>query len=257
MIGGRSPEDALEAALRRVATAPVLLVATDFDGTIAPIVANPGDARALPGAVDALGALSGIERTHVVAISGRAIAELARLGRFPPGIHLIGSHGAETSVGAGAGPTDGQRALLARVRSSLEAIAGGHPGCTIETKPASVALHYRNAPGVEEAAIRGIVLDGPGAWDGVHTKLGKKVIELSVVGSDKGTALRALGERLGADSVVFFGDDVTDEDVFRTLGPRDVGVKVGDGETGARFRVASPADVERWLGRLRGFRAGS
>jgi trehalose 6-phosphate phosphatase len=254
---GADPERALGDALCRAALAPTLLVATDFDGTIAPIVANPEDARPLPGAVDALAGLAGIERTHVAAVSGRAISVLARLGGFPETIHLIGSHGAETSDGLATGPTPEQRELLSRVWAELTRLAGVFEGSTVETKPASVAFHYRNARGVDEAALQDALLDrGPGAWPGVHAKLGKMVVELGVVESNKGAALAALRDRLGADAMVFFGDDVTDEDVFRLMGEGDVGVKVGQGSTGAAFRVEAPADVVRWLGRLRGWRLG-
>lgn len=257
MSAGAAPDRALEDALHQATLAPTLLVATDFDGTIAPIVANPEDARPLPHAVDALAALAAIEHTHAAAISGRALADLARLGGFPASVHLIGSHGLETTDDLGAGPTDAQVQLLGRVREDLERLARECPGCAVETKPASVAFHYRNAKSADEATLQNALLDhGPGSWPGVHAKLGKKVVELAVVESNKGSALAGLRASLRADAVVFFGDDVTDEDVFRSLGRGDVGVKVGEGQTGAAFRVATPREVVRWLGRLRGWRAG-
>ena len=76
------------------------------------------------------------------------------------------------------------------------------------------------------------------------------VLDLAVVKVSKGAALDTLRERVVADGVLFAGDDVTDETAFARLRPGDVGVKVGDGETAAAFRVAGPADVAVLLERL-------
>jgi trehalose 6-phosphate phosphatase len=78
---------------------------------------------------------------------------------------------------------------------------------------------------------------------GVHVLQGKRIVEVSVVEADKGTALVALRDAVGADAVAYFGDDVTDEHAFERLGEGDLTVKVGAGETLARYRVAGPEDV--------------
>jgi trehalose 6-phosphate phosphatase len=85
---------------------------------------------------------------------------------------------------------------------------------------------------------------------GVHVTRGKHVVEMSVVRADKGTALMGLRDALGAEAVVYFGDDVTDEDVFTRLSPTDVGVKVGDGATAATYRVAEPEQAAEALSLL-------
>ncbi len=253
-----SERAAIDRSLREAARVPTLLVATDFDGTVAPIVPNPEDARPLPEAIDALVSLAGMDRTETVAISGRGLAELRSLSGLPGRVHLIGSHGSETSDDLGSGLDEEQRALRERVEAALEEIASAHPGATIERKPAAAALHYRNANDVDEDALhRRILEEGPGAWEGVHAKPGKKVIELSVVDMNKGDALEALREKLGADAVVFFGDDVTDEDIFQRLREGDVGVKVGDGPTAAELRVGDPDDVAQWLATLVRYRRES
>jgi trehalose 6-phosphate phosphatase len=81
-------------------------------------------------------------------------------------------------------------------------------------------------------------------------KPGKEVLELAVDDADKGTALRRLREELGADGALYLGDDRTDEDGFRALQPDDVPVKVGEGDTVARYRVADPAGALALLERL-------
>jgi trehalose-phosphatase len=78
-------------------------------------------------------------------------------------------------------------------------------------------------------------------------KPGKEVLELAVTDADKGTALLRLRDDLGAVATVYLGDDRTDEDAFRALSPGDLTVKVGEGETAARYRVADPAAVVRLL----------
>jgi trehalose 6-phosphate phosphatase len=74
-------------------------------------------------------------------------------------------------------------------------------------------------------------------------KPGKEVLELAVTDADKGTALLRLRDDLGAVATVYLGDDRTDEDAFRVLSPGDLTVKVGEGETAARYRVPDPAAV--------------
>ena len=80
------------------------------------------------------------------------------------------------------------------------------------------------------------------------------MLEFAVVTTDKGAAIDALRERLGATAVVFFGDDVTDEKAFRRMRPADVGVKVGPGDTLATHRVDAPDDVASALAHLLGRR---
>ena len=138
----------LVVALDAAAETDHLLVASDFDGTLAPIVNNPADARALPKAAEAVVALAELPQTSVVLVSGRALATLRKLSAMPSTVYLVVSHGAESDSGF-ANPIDTE--LLERITTELTAIASGRPGVTVETKPASVALHVRNA-GAEDGA---------------------------------------------------------------------------------------------------------
>ena len=87
--------DALDAA----AASPRLLVTSDFDGTLAPIVDNPADARPLPAAAAALIELAALPATSAALISGRALQTLRALSSMPEAVHLVGSHGAEFEAG--------------------------------------------------------------------------------------------------------------------------------------------------------------
>ena len=233
------PSD-VEEALRAVAQVPRLLVTSDFDGTLAPIVNHPGDARPLPAAATALRALAGLPATTTALISGRALRDLAVLSGLSAPVHLVGSHGAEFDTGFA---HEIDTALLARITDELTAIAAGRAGVTVEAKPASVALHVRNASPADGEAALTAARAAAENW-AAHTTAGKAVVEFAVISTDKGEAIDILRERDDASAVVFFGDDVTDEKAFRRMRDGcDVGVKVGDGDTAAGFRVESPEDV--------------
>jgi trehalose 6-phosphate phosphatase len=237
----------LAAALRALARTPRLLAASDFDGVLAPIVSEPSAARPLPRSVDALAALAALPATDVAAISGRALDDLRALLSPPPGMHLVGSHGSEFGAGFGAGLAPEIAERRRRVEAGLRELVDGRPGVALETKPVSVAVHVRNAPRDVAAAVLDLVRAGPATWEGVHATEGKEVVELVVVEASKGTALDLLRSQVGATGVLFVGDDLTDEKAFAVLGDGDVGVKVGPGDTAARYRVADPEQVTALL----------
>jgi trehalose-phosphatase len=230
--------------------APVLLVASDYDGTLAPIVSDPVQAEANRESVAALRMLSQLPQTYVAVVSGRALDDLARRTRDVGEIHLVGSHGSEFEAGIARPLPDQARELLREITQETQRIADRFPGSMIESKPASLAFHYRNVDGEGEAAVVDAVVSGPGRRPGVHLRHGKKVIELSVIEINKGAALQRLRQRIGATAVVFVGDDVTDEDAFLTLTGPDLAIKVGPGSSAAPHRVESTVDVARLLARL-------
>lgn len=233
----------LRHALAQLARSPRLLVACDYDGTLAPLVGDPNRAFPRPESVTALRLLAGLADTTVAVISGRALRDLATLSRLPGEVHLVGSHGSEFDAGYVHGLEPAVRQLLQRLHAELIQITGGLDGVSLEVKPASVAVHVRRAaPAVAQRAVAD-VLAGPCTWDGVQVTEGKAVVELAVVPTDKGLALDVLRHQLGATAAVFFGDDVTDEKAFARLSGPDLGVKVGEGDTAAGYRVSSTAHV--------------
>ncbi len=244
----------LEAALRRIAGAPVLLVASDYDGTLAPIVADPARASPEADAVEALRELAGLADTHVAVVSGRSVDDLASLSGLSSAVHLVGSHGSESRTGFVAPLDPANFARRDELIEALHRLARRGPGLTVEEKPASVTLHYRNADPELADDVVAEVLEGPAALPGVSVKHGKMVVELMVVETDKGQALDRLRDEVGADAMLFLGDDVTDEDAFARLRPGDLGVKVGPGETAATHRVSDTRAVAGALARLVGLR---
>lgn len=225
-------DPSLRNALEQVATSQHLLVASDYDGTLAPIVDDPSDAFPLPSAHDAITRLSRLDAVDVVIISGRSEDALVRFLGQSPTMSLIGNHGARTA--------DGSDLLLVSITRSLAAVADRFDGAAIEEKPLGAALHYRNA--TDRTGARSAALDAANRT-GVTIIEGKEVVEAVVGHGDKGSALIDAAKARSADNIVFFGDDVTDEAAFAALPAESVTVKVGPGPTAARFRVDKPIDV--------------
>jgi len=234
----------------QLAHAPVLLVASDYDGTLAPIVDDPARAVPLRESIIALRALAAMPHTHVAIISGRALADLAQQTDAAHDIHLVGSHGSEFEPGFASNLPPALLELRRRLGADLTEIAQSCPRAWLEQKPAALAFHYRNAdPAAADAAIARIAA-GPATVPGIHVRHGKCVIELSVVETNKGAALQRIRQQVGASAAIYFGDDFTDEDAFATLAGPDAAVKVGPGDTGAPFRVTDSTEVSRLLARL-------
>lgn len=240
----------LDQAIEAIARVPVLLVASDYDGTLAPIVDDPSKAMPDRESLVALKALANLPQTHVALISGRALRDLAELTGAPEEVHLVGSHGSEFDPDFAQHLDPEVEALRDRITAELDEIAARGNGFTVERKPAAVAFHYRNAD--EEAAAKalGDIENGPASYEGVYTKSGKKVVELTVVSTNKGKALESIRARVGASAAIFIGDDVTDEDAFKTLCGPDLSIKVGAGESAAQYRMEDTHEVARFLARL-------
>jgi trehalose-phosphatase len=237
----------LRVALLRVARVPQLLVACDYDGTLAPIVADPTKATPSPEAVAAIRALSSLPQTTVGVISGRALRDLAVLSRLPGEVRLVGSHGSEFDVGFADELPPERHQRRTELQAALSAIAKDQPGVRLESKPASIAVHTRAAPRDVAQRIFDAVRSGAALWPDIEMTTGKEVIELSVVPTDKGLAVDALRMQVSASAIVYLGDDFTDEKAFARLHGPDLGIKVGTGETQAKYHIA---DADEALGVL-------
>ena len=238
-----------ERSLARLAGADHLLVACDFDGTLSPIAEVPDDARPDPAALAALDRLARLPRTAGAIVSGRARAVLARLAGLPGSpLRLIGSHGAEFD-GALELTAEGRRRLT-EVERDIRRVAPDFEGAIVESKPTGVAFHFRAVPERWREAAARAAREGPGRRPGVIVREGHMVVELLVCRADKGAALERLRLETGASATVFLGDDRTDEDAFGRLGPEDLGVKVGPGETAAVLRIEGQEAVGPLLERL-------
>lgn len=234
-------EAALAAALGRRP-----LLAFDFDGTLAPIVARPESARISRGVSTRLQALN--RQLPVAIVTGRTVADVRTRLDFSPAF-VIGNHGAEDDAMA---PAQVQPASeLAPLREALgaQALALQALGVTVEDKRLSIALHYRLSRQREQAlaAIRELL--APYAAE-LHVFAGKMVVNVSPANApDKADAVHALVARCGADCAVFVGDDVNDEPVFASAPADWLTVRVGrdDPHSQARYFLDGPNEVALML----------
>lgn len=244
----------LSTALAEAATRSPLLVASDYDGVLSPIVDDPNAAHPDEAAMAALRDLAGSRGVHVAVISGRTLADLERLSGEPARVALIGSHGAETGAETGVAAVDG--VALDRLVRDMQHVADRFPGAWVEQKPAGVAFHYRNVVGQDQIDALRLVRTAVSVNPEHRVMEGKKIVEVSLAAGHKGDALERMRIATGAAAVVFLGDDVTDEDAFATLRPGDVGIKVGPEPTAASHRVPGQPDVAGVLRRLAAARTG-
>lgn len=252
--------------LAGVAAAAHLLVALDFDGTLAPFADDPMAVTMVPGAAEVLDDVARRPRTDLALVSGRPVRDLAIIAAPPASTWLAGSHGAELARVESDGsvrhedddPTPAEAELVQRLDRALEQIAAQAGGAWVEHKTFARVLHTRRCSAVEAERVSALALSGPATWPGVHALVGKNVVELAVRTTTKGDAIAhlrsAVARRAGVPAdevaVVFAGDDVTDENAMAVLGPGDVGIKVGEGATTASVRVADEAAL---VALLRGF----
>ena len=238
---------ALRDALAAVAVTDRLLVALDFDGTLAPINDEPGKAKALPESRAAALRLAALRDTRVALVSGRSLESLEEVSEAPDDMLLVGSHGVELRLDS---PDDvftldeEEQARLGLLGDVLDQVADNLDEVWLEKKPAGFALHTRMATDHNSRIAHLVALSEARAEvDDVTVRKGKDVLEFSVRNATKGDAVEHLRRYTSSTAVFYAGDDVTDEDAFEALGADDLGVKIGGGATAADHRVGDPADV--------------
>jgi trehalose 6-phosphate phosphatase len=224
------------------------LLAFDFDGTLAPIVRQPGKA-AMRSSTRRLLRQVAIAYPCVV-ISGRSRADVRRRVRGVPLADVIGNHGIEPWHGAAPDEREVRRWI-----PLLEERLGRIQGVAIEDKGLSLAVHYRRSR--EKKRARARILSAAARLGEVRLLGGKQVLNILPARSPhKGLALERARARLGCDTAVYLGDDETDEDVFALDQPGQLlSIRVGRKRTSsAAYYIRRQADVDRLLRRLLTFR---
>jgi trehalose 6-phosphate phosphatase len=223
----------------------------DIDGTLLDIEGHPDDVRIGRAELDLVAGLHRATGGALALVSGRPLAGIDVLFH-PLKLPIAGQHGAERRDALGKRhrhrfPVE----ALHRAAAPVRKFVARNEGLVFEDKGASVALHYRLAPQLE-AAAKAVVEDAAQSAGGaLEVQVGKMVFELKPAGVDKGKTI----EEFMRDTPfvgrvpVFLGDDVTDEYGFRVINRlRGHSVKIGQGETAARWRLADPAAAKAWLG---------
>ena len=242
------------AEIESLAQAEQLLVAMDFDGTMAPFTSDPMASRPEPGALEALTELAGLAGTTVMIVSGRNLKQLREVTGLHKGvdtpIRLVGSHGAEPAEEELKPLTDKQHKLYAQLESAAEAAATLHAGLWVERKPLSVGLHSRKVSNKDVAdQANASFLSTAHTLDDVKVTQGKSVVEVAVDSTSKGDYVNAFRTQHNIPTVVFAGDDTTDESVMAVLDVArgDVSIKVGAGKSKAARRLANTVAVRDFL----------
>jgi trehalose 6-phosphate phosphatase len=203
-----------------------VLVALDYDGTLAPIVTDPDLARMRKTTIDLLRRLTDLYQ--VIVISGRAQPDALRKLRGTGVFEVVGNHGIE--------PWHAARRHIDQVKQWLPAV-NGHltslPGVLVEDKIYSLAIHYRRSR--EKKRARAAILELVAKLGPARIIGGKQVVNILPEGAPhKGIALERERGRLQCDTAIFVGDDETDEDVFALDQPgRLLTVRVGRKKTSA------------------------
>lgn len=245
------------------------LVAFDYDGTLAPIVADPTTATPHPDVAAALSGLAPLVGT-VAVITGRPARAAVELGGFAgrPGLEeliVVGHYGLERWSAATGGfetaePPEGLDVFRAALQGLLDSLGLGD--ADIEDKRLSIAVHVRRLPSPEEAfATLREPLGRLAHQHGLTAEPGRYVMELRPPGMDKGIALRHLVDEVEARTVVFAGDDLGDlaafAEVERLRGDGRDGLLICSGSAEvtvlaerADLVLDGPAEVARWMGSL-------
>jgi trehalose 6-phosphate phosphatase len=225
-----------------------LLLAFDYDGTLAPIA--PAPERAVMRRVTRQ-LLTVVARLYpCVVISGRALDDLVERFRGVPVWYLFGNHGLEPPAPGTSSPTPAREWAL-----ELKRHLPDDPGIVIEDKRYSLTIHYRQARDRHAAveAIDRAVAHLPDA----RALGGAEAVSLLPRGvGDKGVALRQACRWFACDSAIYVGDDATDEDAFASTYPeRLLAIKVGAAEQSrAQHHLSSQHDIDALLRLLMEFR---
>jgi trehalose 6-phosphate phosphatase len=241
-----------------------IAVFLDYDGTLTPIVEDPEKALLSDAMRDALIELA--DHASVAVISGRDRPDVQRLVGIGS-IFYAGSHGFDIAGpdGMEINPEKGEDFLPALdraekdVKKRLDAVSGAW----VERKKFSIAVHYRKVDKTKVEMVRQAVGEVAGLHPQLRQSGGKKIFELQPkMDWHKGRALMWLLGKLDLDKPdvvpLYIGDDVTDEDAFRSLKRRGLGVVVMDTprNTEAQYRLNDPDEVERFLQKLISARKG-
>jgi trehalose 6-phosphate phosphatase len=225
---------------------PPLAIFTDFDGTLVELAETP-EAIEVPATLS-----EQLERTMrefdsaFAVLTGRDIADIDRY-LSPLHIPVAGAHGTQRRRADGTMDIIDPAAVSGaeEIAHAVQPLVMAHPALIMETKEGAVALHYRRAPELEDA-VRVAMEEAVQAAADFTLVPGKMVIEARSRSVSKGTALRAYmqEEPFAGRTPIFIGDDTTDEDGFiaaQDLG--GIGIKLGEGDTAARMRIADVTSV--------------
>ncbi|MGH3441814.1 MAG: trehalose-phosphatase [Nitriliruptorales bacterium] len=232
----------------------------DYDGTLTPIVEDAAAATIDDAARDAIRELAAV--CTVAVVSGRDLDDVRGMVGVE-GIHYAGSHGFDILAPDGGRTQKGRGFLLDldAAEAELRARIGGVPGARLERKRFAIAVHFRQVDPARVEEVKAAVEEVGAVQARLRVTGGKMILELRPdIDWDKGRALAWLLDELDLDDPgvvpLYVGDDETDEDAFRELRGRGIGIVVrgedDDRPTLADLALDDPAQAVRFLRDLRG-----
>ncbi|MDD3296317.1 MAG: trehalose-phosphatase [Candidatus Omnitrophica bacterium] len=231
----------------------------DYDGTLAPIVKNPSLAKMPPVIKKKLECLLKRKKILIGIISGRSLKDV-REKTGVKNLFFAGSHGAEIFfrgkkfiIPKIAKGSSGK--LLGIVKRRIKTAFKRFPGVIYEDKPFTFSIHYRNMTFSQARRVVKEVKDNVSdvrRAGGLRLKYGKKVIEVVPrVSFGKFDAVKFFYKKINKknnDITVFVGDDLTDEDIFKNLDRRDIGIRVGKSKlSAAEYFLKNTSEVGKFL----------
>jgi trehalose-phosphatase len=248
-----------------VKAASHILLLSDYDGTLTPIVSRPEEAILSTQVRRKLRALAARPAITVGIVSGRALSEV-RVMVGIEGIYYAGNHGLEiTGPGLKFISPEAKiaQAIIKDLASQLPAELGHIKGVIVEDKGLSLSVHYRLVPVGDKNQVAEIFrqITSPLLSEGkIRVTSGKKVWEVRPpIDWHKGKAVESIVKEIRAllkleqPLTIYLGDDTTDEDAFKILHhPEDWGIFVGGNNpsSNADYFLNSTAEVEEFLSRL-------
>jgi trehalose-phosphatase len=241
-----------------------LAVFLDYDGTLTPIRDRPEDAVISPSMREAVRRLA--ERVPVAVVSGRDRKVVQKLMGLD-NLIVAGSHGFDiwSPIGGAIQHEEGAsfEGLIREAERKLRAELANIMGALVEPKKRSVAVHFRLVPKEQQPRVKKIVDTLLSEHPELKVTPGKMVFEIQPrLDWDKGKAVLYLLKVLDLDRddvvPIYLGDDITDEDAFRALAGRGIGIFVGrtnDPENAGRTTAADYVlntieEVQQFLDKL-------
>lgn len=225
----------------------------DIDGTISEFHSDPTKSVIEIQILEDIQALQKF-KVDVFAVTGRTIQDAKRLF-YPVELTIAGTHGLEieflksaltehTSLVKPENPLN-----FDAIYSDLKIACVDYPNLRIEQKQYAIALHFREHPELQQVAYQ-IILKLNEKYPDLRLNSGKCVYELILKNASKGSAIQKIYQHFALQSSIpiFLGDDLTDESGFDVINQLNgISIKVGDGETQAKFRIKDINEVTEFI----------
>jgi trehalose 6-phosphate phosphatase len=230
----------------------------DIDGTLADLAPTPDAARIPQPTLDNLAVLH--KKYAVALVSGRSISSIDEL-THPLILPAAGQHGLEIRFSdSGIIPMTDHISVMSEINKKVEDFVAQYPDLVVEYKGLSVAIHYRQSPGLAKTVRRFALSCMMRDKNILFVQQGKMVEEIRLSGGNKGTAIKAFMQCPGfyGKTPIFAGDDKTDEDAFEAVNLLGgISIQIGSLSRRAHYSLPAPQNLRIWINEIVTTQAGS